>query len=70
MADAAELIQSLTVLSLQPGDIVVLKTNQFLSHDVTERLLANARSKVGDHEVMILDGGLDLAVLRKELEPA
>jgi hypothetical protein len=24
---------------------------------------------VGDHEVMILDGGLDLAVLRKELEP-
>jgi hypothetical protein len=29
MADAAELIQSLTVLSLQPGDIVVLKRTSF-----------------------------------------
>jgi hypothetical protein len=66
MADSVDLIQSLSVLSLQPGDIVVLKCQQHLSRDAVDHLREVLKPKLGDHEVMILDGGLDIGVLRKE----
>ena len=64
MADELEFIQSMSVLSMQPGDIVVLKTDRVLSRDQMDIIQNHFQSKIHGHEVIVLSGGLDIGVLR------
>jgi type IV pilus biogenesis protein CpaD/CtpE len=62
--DGLDLIQSMQVLSLQPGDVLVLKTGRNLTADMAARLEGLAKSYAPDNRVMILDSGFDLGILR------
>lgn len=55
----------------KPGDIVVVCCEAFLSERARSELEARVKAACGDHEVLILDGGAQLALLRptKKSEP-
>lgn len=66
--------QNVRVLHLEPGDMVVLRTEQSLSSDQAQRVMGKMREVLArqghrDIEVIILDGGLDLDVLRDNDHP-
>lgn len=65
---AAELLDTAEVerLALRPGDILVFKCPMRLSDDDFTDLSARIKEKFPDTEAMILEGGMDVAVLRAE----
>lgn len=65
MADTPELIQALGILSVEPGDVVVIKSPRMLSQEQSARIIGEAKRVITDNEVVILDGGLDIEILRK-----
>ena len=50
-------------IDLRPGDTLVLKYPRPLSQEQRRNLMEAMKSASGGHRVMVLDGGLDLAVL-------
>jgi hypothetical protein len=53
-------------LNLAPGDIVVVKSDLHLTKDQTNYIDAMIRQHIPEGcEVMVLGGGLDIAVLKK-----
>ena len=65
MADGADLIQAISILSVQPGDVVVIKSNDCLSLDAAARIREVAKSAIPENEVVVLCDGLDIEILRK-----
>lgn len=63
-----EFIESFGKLELRDGDILVLKTEQHLSpstySSLKEQVLAIAKPL--NVKAIVLDGGLDIGILRKE----
>jgi hypothetical protein len=60
-------LKNAAVLTLRPGDIVVIRCPVLLSADGVAHLRAALAKHIpAGHQVMILDGGLDLSVLRPE----
>lgn len=57
-------VRAVRILTLKPDDIVVLRTSQHLSLHVLERLREHLRRAYTDNKVMILDGGLEIDVVR------
>lgn len=53
-------------LALNPGDIVVVSTDDEMSVEAAQRLRAQIQQKVPLHEVIVLAGGLKLGVLGKD----
>lgn len=53
-------------LNLAPGDVLVLKSAERFSPDAIARITLYVRRVCGpQHRVLILDGGIDLAVLTR-----
>lgn len=65
---AAELLDTVEVerLALRPGDILVFKCPGQLTIEEFEGLSARLKERFPDTEAMILEGGMDVAVLRAE----
>lgn len=58
-------IESIKVARLEPGDVLVLKCSQVLSHLVCQRICDQVTKIVPyGAKVMVLDGGMDAEVLR------
>lgn len=60
------LLEPLQVLRLQPGDILVMTYPMPLSSSFIERLRAQLRERFPEHEVMVLDSGGHLGVVRED----
>ena len=65
---AAELLDVVEVerLALQPGDTLVFKCPRLLSSEEFEGIRARVKEQFPDTKCMILEGGMDVAVLRAE----
>lgn len=65
-----DFIESMSVLNVQPGDVIVIKTNKILKPEQTHNI-RNILEKVLLHaamnnQVLILDDGLDIGVMHKQ----
>jgi hypothetical protein len=58
--------ESVKVASLRPGDVVLFRCRRLLSAIERERATDVLNSIFPDNEVLILDDGQDVAVLRPE----
>ncbi|RPE40263.1 hypothetical protein EDD90_3299 [Streptomyces sp. Ag109_O5-1] len=65
---AAGLLDTVEVerLALQPGDILVFKCPMRLSDAEYTEIYERIKERLPDTEAMILEGGMDIAVLRAE----
>jgi hypothetical protein len=61
-----EFIEKIKVLEVQDGDIILLKTRQKLSNLQKEHLIQESSRIFPRNQVVVLEDGLDIAVLRKE----
>jgi hypothetical protein len=73
MADAQdgirpEWLEAMSVLTVQPGDIIVVRSSRLLSPEGAGRLTSRLREVFPDNQVMVLDG-LDIGVVRNGAVP-
>jgi hypothetical protein len=65
-----EILQSMQKLNLENGDILVLKTSQYIKEDIFARIkktMEETLAKWGyEPRVILLEGDFDLAILHKE----
>ena len=54
----------LTVLTLQPGDIILLRSPHRVSQFMCETLTARCKKEFPGHKVLVLEDGLELSILR------
>jgi hypothetical protein len=64
--DPVDLLQSMQVLSLKPGDVLVVSCDRHITADMGERLVDLVRRFVPDNKIMVLESGLTIGVLRSE----
>ena len=58
---------TVSLLSVQPGDVVVLKTPMRLTLEAAKRMTGIAERALGPAvKVMLLEGDMDIEVLRRE----
>jgi hypothetical protein len=64
----AQTIQAVAVLTLQPGDVLVARTRDglWLTREAREAIGAQLRAAVPNNQILILEGGMDVQVLRPE----
>lgn len=71
MMDEFKLIEAVKVLSVEPGDVIILKVKEFITSETSNRLMklwdtVVAGTKVEGVKFVVLDGDSDIEVLRKE----
>lgn len=54
----------LTVLDIKPGDKILIRSHERIDDEDCDFIKANVVRQFPGHEVLILDGGLELSVLR------
>ena len=55
------------VVNIQPGDFIVLKSENEVSDELYTRLMETMKGIFPDNKCIVLDVGLDLGVLKKDL---
>lgn len=60
-----EWLEHLSVLSVQPGDILVVRTRQMLSYKTVEWITEKLRALFPEHRVLILENDMELGVVRR-----
>jgi hypothetical protein len=58
--------EQVQVLSIQPGDTLVLKSPSYLSREGKLKLAQNLKDVTGCEKVLVLDGGMTLEIVREE----
>lgn len=66
--DGLELINRIDVLALQPGDVLVLRSEELIRPEFKLYLEKQLRRRFPEHQVIVIDGGVELMVLREEPE--
>lgn len=66
MVTEAEFIQNMSVLSVAPGDRLVVNVDEHLSMDVAERIRAHVASVIPDVPILVLGKGASIGVVRQE----
>lgn len=64
--DPLSVFESVNVVSLRPGDVVLFRCQNRLGPNQREAAVDMLNDVFPDHESVILDGGQDIAVLRPE----
>ena len=62
----AKIFEAVKVLPFRPQDIIVIKVMQWLTDEQRKLIQQTWRDLVSEQKVIVLDGGLDIEVLRKE----
>ncbi len=57
-------IDDLSILPLAPGDVIVLKVRQNITYDAGVRARELIMNKLPGHEVLVIAGDAELAILR------
>lgn len=60
------LVEETRITRLQPGDIVVVKVSRLISDAEHDYFLDHVKPLFPDNQVLVLDGGADLAITRPE----
>lgn len=63
MSDNIITIENLRRVALKPGDVLVITTEQKLSDRIAELLLASCEFVFPNNKVLILDSGMQVAVV-------
>ncbi|MBP0634893.1 hypothetical protein [Cupriavidus sp. AcVe19-6a] len=63
--DLDDLVQSVSLLRLEPGDVLVVTAHGPLSQDVRDRIRDAFRGLVPGHPIAVIDSGLRLCVVRE-----
>lgn len=66
MTGQLEITGRIEALALQPGDVLVVHCQKPLSHEQESMLSRFVQSRIPGHNVLVMSGGLDLCVVRKE----
>lgn len=61
-----EKLARVEVVNIQPGDVLVVRTERLLSRDQRETMCAQLASVFGDVKIAVLEDGMTLDVLRNE----
>jgi len=61
-----EFLKAMQILSLQPGDIVVLNYPDYLSESAISNITNSIKAHIPDNKIIILEGGLTIGIIRKE----
>lgn len=56
----------LAILDLKPGDTILIRSEQHLDDEAYDQIEKLCRRHLPGHKVVVLDGGLELSVLRQE----
>jgi hypothetical protein len=64
MADELELIEAMSVLTIQRGDVIVIKVRGHLPAEGYVRIRAAVKNVLPDNEVMVLPEGSDIGIIR------
>lgn len=62
------ILEAVKIIPIRPGDIIVLKIPSDLDAATVARLRSQAREAFKVEDVVILSGGIDIEVVRKEGE--
>lgn len=60
------LFEAVKVMPLQPDDVILLRVPYPISEDTRQRLIAYVSERVGARHIVLLDGGIDMDIIRKE----
>lgn len=66
MEKLAAIFEAVKVMPLRTDDIIVLRMEQEVTHEVADRLKASLREILGDRTVLVLGGGMDIEIVRPE----
>jgi len=61
-----EFVESVKVLEIKPGDLIVIKVPVLLTTMQYSRLKAHIKNEYPDWKFVILDGGADIGIIRGE----
>jgi hypothetical protein len=61
--DGEEVLADVQRMRLLPGDVVVIKAAVNLTRDQRIRIEDYARAQMPDHQILVLDGALDMSVV-------
>lgn len=65
--DEEEFVQAhFAILQVGPDDVLVVRYEQRLTQDTAHMIARSIRNALGHSKVLILDGGADLAVIKKD----
>lgn len=62
----AAIFEAVKVLPLRPGDLLIFRSEDRLTFEQTERVRGLLEKNIPGHRVLVLDGGADIEVLRRE----
>jgi len=68
MDTEAEFIQAMSVLTLHPDDILVVKVDVALTHEVGKAIRDHVLSVMPSSKVLVLDKGMDIGVVRQQVD--
>jgi RecJ-like exonuclease len=60
------IIEAVKVIPLRPDDVIVCKIPSFLPDDDLAAIRDNLSEAFGGHRVIVLSGGMDIEVVRRE----
>ena len=66
MLTEEEILIDMQVLSLQPGDIVVLRSPDCLSDKEIDCIRNATREVIPNNKIIVLEGNMTIGVIRKE----
>jgi hypothetical protein len=65
MADKIDFIEAMSVLTMEPGDTLVLKADRQLTGEMVSWIRGHIAETLPGVPVLVLDGGFDIGVLRQ-----
>jgi hypothetical protein len=58
----------LSVLELEPGDIVVFQIGQNLPQHILEKIRQHLNTKIPNHTILVLNADVEMTILREKKE--
>ncbi len=65
-AKLASLFETVKVLPLRPGDILVIRCKDRFPMEAMDRFRALLEKEIPGHRILVLENGTDIEVLRRE----
>jgi hypothetical protein len=59
-------LEAVKIIPMRPGDVVVCKVPSFIDDATIERIRADLSEVFEGHQIVVLSGGMDIEVIRRE----
>ena len=57
-------IEAMRAIGLQPDDLIIMRSQDTLCEEVIQRIKNIMKKHIPNHDIILLDGGMDIEVLR------